>query len=230
MTPAESPPDNIRGPAMRRSHVALFLVLGSPVALYAAVLIPRNIPDRTDTPTSPAAYFPTTVGTKWVYQLTERRFGRVRGWEEVERVTEVTDNGNEKIVTVRQFEGRSPHPLTEWAVSEKGLRRRSVLAPEYRRENYPELPERWYLLVPARIAPGESWTSETDGGRSKTVLTVADWETVRVPAGAYKALRVDIEVVEFDRAGKRAGAFAGAFWYAPGVGQVKLELVADFTR
>jgi len=33
---------------MRRSYVALFLVTVAPVALYAAVLVPRAIPDRTD--------------------------------------------------------------------------------------------------------------------------------------------------------------------------------------
>jgi hypothetical protein len=209
---------------MRRSHLALLLVLGAPVALYAAVIVPRAIPARTDEPTSPAAYFPTAVGTRWVYQVTQYRFEEVRDWEEIEKVTGIT-NGHEKIVTVRQFGGHALYPIMEWGVSNSGLRRRWVPDPECILEG--EQPTRWSLLIPTRVAPGENWIAEREGSRSKTVLTVAGWETIHVPAGAYKTLRVDIEIIQSDHDGKPALTITGAQWYAPGVGCVKLELKCD---
>src|SRR5215211_2621870 len=107
---------------MRRSHVALCLVLGAPVALYAAVLVPRAIPDRTDEPTSPAAYFPTAVGTKWVYQVTYRMIGRSRVMAEIEWLAAVADVGGEQVVTVKQLDSSD---FKEWAVSADGVRSRS---------------------------------------------------------------------------------------------------------
>ena len=213
---------------MRRSHVALLLVLGAPVALYAAVLVPRAIPSRTDEPTSPAAYFPTAVGTKGVYEVTYRTSGRSRVMQEIEWITAVTDAGGERVITVKRLD--DPEQFTEWVVSDAGIRSRSLLEVDWRRpESHLEL-ESWYPVLPARLVPGERWTSEKNSGRRRTVCTVTGWETVRVPAGAYKALRVDVEFTEFDRAGKHALTFTGAQWHAPGVGLVKTELTSDIAR
>jgi hypothetical protein len=212
---------------MRRSHVALLLVLGAPVALYAGVLVPRAIPDRTDEPTTPAAYFPTTVGTKWVYQLTDRSRHGIMRWEEIEVITDARESAEERIVIVKQLKGDTTRRSREWAVSDTGVRWR-VLPEQRWRDERREEPTPWEPSFPQGIAPGTSWTVERPDDRSRHVCTVTGWETVHVPAGAYKALRMNVEIIELDRSGNRAGALQGACWFAPGVGCVKFDLAADF--
>ena len=212
---------------MRRSHVALFLVLGAPVALYAAVLVPRAIPSRTDEPTSPAAYFPTAVGTKWVYQVTRRAHGRQQCSEEIESVVTVTGD-RERSVTVRQLQGDSPHELTEWLVSGKELRRRSRPDQEGRFRTSAQ-PGPWITVLSAPLALGNSWTRENPSERELAVFTIAGWETVSVPAGVYRAVRVSVEATFFDRKSmKPIGTITGAWWYAPGIGCVKQEVVGHY--
>jgi hypothetical protein len=204
---------------MSRSHVALFLLLGVPVALYAAVIVPRNIPARTDEPTTPAAYFPTTVGTKWVYQVTQYRHGKVLLHGETSEM--ITEAGAERFVTARQVSVDRRFDRSEWVISETGVRTRTL--PQLDREGR----DRWerkapgplFLILPSDITPGQSWITDTPNERCE-VHTVTGWETIRVPVGTYHALRLN-----YEQTSRATGNITGTMWYAPGVGRVKMELV-----
>jgi hypothetical protein len=214
---------------MNRSHVALFLVLGAPVALYAGVLVPRNIPDRTDEPTNPAAYFPTAVGTKWVYQVTTQYRGRPGRSERAEIITDVTEYDGERLVRLREIEGDSSYTQREWAVSDNQVRYRLLREPRYwDRGRRDEEPEPWRVMFPAGMKPGATWADERPNDRTRRVYTMAGWETVRVPAGAYFAARMNVEIIDFKTTGEMAGTTTGSMWFAPGVGYVKFELVSNF--
>lgn len=205
---------------MTRSHVALALMLAAPVGLYAALAAPSRV-----NPTSPAAFFPTAVGTRWVYVVIYHEDRREREpVREVEVVTAVTQRASERVVTVQQLlEGDNPYRFTEYALSEAGVRQRHIPDPDPRRR-YESKPGPWIPLLPARLTPGESWTHEPPQEHSRTVFTVAGWETVRVPAGAFHALRINIEYTEYFRGTKTPGAiFTGAYWHAPEIGVIKLE-------
>ncbi len=180
---------------MTRSHLALFILLSAPVALYVAVVLPREIPKDYGTPTSPTVYFPDTVGTKWVYKLTRHGpFRRHEAIDEIEMITAATERDGERFVTVRQLEGDSPNSLREYWLSESGVRSRSLSDPIGDYWMRQRQPGPWIAGLPARIVNGETWTYDLPADRSRTVSTIAGWETVRVPAGAYRALRVNSEI------------------------------------
>lgn len=208
---------------MHRSHVALLLLLGAPVMLYAAVIVPRNIPARTDEPTSPAAYFPTTVGTKWVYQVTQYRRGKVLLHGETSEM--ITEAGVERFVTARQVSVDRQFDRSEWVISETGVRTRTL--PQLDREERDrwecKAPEPLFLILPSDITPGQSWITDTPNER-REIHTVSGWETIRVPAGTYHALRLNYEQWPLGRS-EEPRPITGTMWYAPGVGRVKLELV-----
>lgn len=80
------------------------------------------------------------------------------------------------------------------------------------------------------LTPGNSWAQENPNDREFAVFTIAGWEIVGVPAGVYYCMRVNIESTFFDRKSMRPiGTITGAWWYAPGVGCVKQEVVGHYT-
>jgi hypothetical protein len=193
---------------MARSRLALLLLLAAQGGLFTAVaaFVPRATPEST----SSAAYFPTAVGTKWVYCLTESGTRwHTREYERIQLITAVTEKDGVRFVTVTESGNYDAGSITEWSVSEAGLRHRSLDRDEARA---------WYTVLPAQIAPGVTWTEDIAEERSRIVQTVVGWEVVRVPAGVYRAVRIEFVEEHPHVAGK---IMTGAWWYVPGIGCVK---------
>jgi hypothetical protein len=175
----------------------------------AALTILTALSSAAPAPKDPkaAAYFPTTVGTKWVYE--EPGFG-----ESVHEVTAVETKGEATLVTVSYAYpgGRSPEPepqgVYQLRVTADGLY-------ELPRKFEGNFPPRCALKLP--FAPGKEWEWSLDGGVLVVKYKATGPEEVKVPAGSYKAARVDC-VLAVDEV-----RFEYSVWYAPGVGVVKRQ-------
>jgi hypothetical protein len=195
---------------MARSRIALALLLASFIALYAIV-----VPASANGPTSPAAYFPTALGTEWAYRVTDqRRGGRLQVHERIEVVTAVTEKDGTHFITLTERGDYNPRSVRECSVSEAGIRSRSV--------SHGTAGD-WHTIFPSSVASGQVWENTGTNPNTRTVANVTGWETVRVPAGVYQALRVDIVHTVEPPLGTR-DPLTGAMWYAPGVGLVKMVI------
>lgn len=116
---------------------------------------------------APILYFPTTMGTKWVYD-------HARGDSETAVVARVETVGREQVV---RRDG--PMTYTPMVVSSAGLRQEQDVF-----SGQPGTV--WLLKTPFR--PRDSWPiPEQAGGGKRTVFGP---ELVEVPAGKYMAARV----------------------------------------
>lgn len=162
-------------------------------------------------------YYPTAVGTKWVYDLS----GRDLTWE----VTAAETKAGETLVTITQtIAGGEPEPIVKASVSAKGV---------YQLEIGPfKVDPVCELRFPVRA--GDSWAvdipSQGGGLKGSTgTVTVGDVEEAEVPAGKFRAVRVDVAVTAVD--GKPlSNPRRATRWYAPGAGLVKLTAGTDVTR
>jgi hypothetical protein len=179
---------------MRRALLAVAAML-VPAAL-AAPPPPRPKPDE--------LYFPTENGFRWVYDS--------GGSEWTLLVSAVEDKGTEKVVAISRIIDGKERPHEKYSVSKKGLAlidngsANRLAGPICRLR----LPARW----------GDQWV-HCDGGVTYA-FTVAGAEEVEVPAGKFKAVRVELEVRYERRAALRV-----SYWYAPEVGLVKSEVGKD---
>lgn len=144
---------------MTRIAAGLALLAGTALSAPAAP-VPK---DAGKTP----LYFPTTVGTKWVYE-------DPRGEDEEVEVYEVEKDGDSVVVGRRRVGETIPY--TKMVVSADGLRQNRPNADG-------EEAEVWVLKT--KLKAGESW-KVADGGKR----TVHGPEEVKVPAGKYQALKV----------------------------------------
>ena len=148
-------------------------------------------------------YFPTRVGTKWVYDKT---FGGAP-WEGYAKViTESEEKNGRYLVTVKttsvDFVDTDATTIGRFEVSRDGFFKVAEgLESEETRLEFD--PPRCYLKLPHRV--GEKWGANPRDGELPWVA--GEVETVKVPAGTFEAIRVDC--------GKNS------FWYAPGVGCIK---------
>lgn len=146
------------------------------------------------------AYYATQIGAKLVYQT------GTGSAESTEVVTAVESKDGAVLVSVsRDFNGRLT-PLSRVSVSKSGLVKIGIGARDL------DAPQTM-LKVPVR--DGDSWEWALATGR-KTTLTAKGIEEVEVPAGKYRAARVDGET---DAGNGRTIRYS--YWYAPGVGLVK---------
>lgn len=144
----------------------------------------------------PVPYFPTAVGTRWVYE----RDGR----ELVDTVTAAERAGGAVLVTVRREDSGTVVGQDKLLVSGEGVFR---VAATGQRLDPPVCLVR--LPVPARWAV-------TGGGVTGT-CAARRVEAVDVPAGRFEAVRVDgVYTVH-------GTAATSTEWYAPGVGVVRQE-------
>jgi hypothetical protein len=148
-------------------------------------------------------YYPTKIGTKWVYSMDGKKLSVVLSAVEVKDgatvITLVTEEGNGKTA-----------PLEIISLSEKGVFRVSALGEKID-------PPLCLLKMPA--TPGNEWEtgSRPDELESKGKHKIFGPEEIEVPAGKYKVIRVESEV-----------NFTGLSeplrytdWYALGVGCIK---------
>jgi hypothetical protein len=176
-------------PRLAVAILAIVLVL----SLASAAPAPREA-DK------PALYIPTKVGDKRVLALV----GSENEWTEV--VSKVENKEGMKSITIESFwKFRSTE---QYSLTEKGLF--LVSFGDFRYS------EPW-CIVKAPYRAGEKW--ETDftefGTRSQSTYTNGDVEWVEVPAGKFKALRVETE-----HQGKTPPTTT-TIWYTSGVGYVK---------
>ena len=154
-------------------------------------------------------YYPTTVGTRLVYDLDN-------GDSEMTlRVVGVERKDSEKTITVEERGATRWLPFERISISEKGL-----CAVEYSGQ----ASEPWYLLK-FPIKAGDKWDVEwsqkpgLDG--KKGTVTVIGEEEVTVPAGKFKAVKV--ERVYTEENGKALDKpFKVTVWFAKGIGRVKV--------
>lgn len=174
---------------MIRLHaVALVLFAGSFGALAAPV--PKHL-----MPKDAELLFPTKVGARHVSIWDGKDLV-----EEVSKVTPVADGYEVETETVSDNGARS-HTQTV-VVSKHG-----TLWTHYVGKKLD--PACWAVKLPH--GEGNSWKANW-GGNQRT-LSTAGWEEVEVPAGKFRAIRVD-----HDENGD--GTADSSMWYAPGIGCV----------
>jgi hypothetical protein len=141
-------------------------------------------------------YFPTTLGSKWVYKTGD-------GTSSME-VTAVETNGDTRFVTVAFRVNDKPTTTERMVISGKGVFRE-------RRNNEPFEPPICVLRYPYK--PGEKW--DVNRQTEKTTFTAHEAEEIEVPTGRFKAIRVEVvappAILELRE----------THWFVPGVGPVK---------
>jgi hypothetical protein len=163
--------------------------------LPAAVAAPR-LPDHQS---APGLYFPTRVGAKWVYQNGLAEYAEV--------VTEVEREEKTLIVTTAIVDNQGdPRSNVKVAVSTDGL----FLVDNPRLGEKPKSPA---CLLSLKHRPGDEWTDSLYG----YAHTASEPEWIDVPAGRFKAIRVEQKVIHSVQRRKNT------YWYAEGVGLVKWE-------
>ena len=148
---------------LRLAALVLTLV---PFALVPAAPVPKGAG-------KPVLYYPTTVGTKWVYQY--------EGSGEVVQtaITAAEEKDGAVVLTIGLVTGDKADPYWKVLVSPKGLFQGDGGLAE---EKFP------HPLLTLPIKPGEKL--EVTGKPTRTVVGI---EEVEVPAGKYQAARVESE-------------------------------------
>jgi hypothetical protein len=169
--------------------------------LIPFVCVPALAPAAPAPPAAdkPVYYFPTRVGTKWVYERSKegeesRTFGKV--------VTESEEKDGRFLVTVKGDLKENPW-ASQYAVSKDGV---FMVAHKFNNDDPYKMwdPPECLLKLPHK--DGNTWETETDKlFRRKHVAKKI--ETIKVPAGTFEAIRVE------------AGGVTS--WYAPEIGLVK---------
>jgi hypothetical protein len=153
-------------------------------------------------------YFPTTVGDRWV---TEMRYPSGTS-EYTEVVTAVEKKDGGRVVTVgREANGKLLPQTSDVRVTDTGLFRVSLLGTVY---------DEPYCILKLPLKPGESWTAQvkSDGTVTSTFKYRAiKEEAVEVPAGKFKAFRIEVDTDSQGRTGK------SVIWYDARAGAVKME-------
>jgi hypothetical protein len=155
------------------------------------------------------AYFPTEVGAKWVYDES--------GQERVRVVTQVDVKDDQTLITIQELTGNTSFPYLKYSVSPKGV---------YLLESSTfKIEPVCVLRFP--IKEGDTWPVQYEpqkGLRGSTQkVTVGKFEDVEVPAGKFKAIRVEVEVTA--HAGKLLDTPERyVTWYAHEVGLIKTTL------
>ncbi len=153
----------------------------------------------------PVLYLPTAVGESRV--LVSTRNGKAT--ETTEWVTAVETKGGMTVVSFAREEGGPT--MYRYGASADGMFRVSS------GKSVDDPPHRLLKLPPKE---GETWEAESPtvpGGAAPALkYTTGKEEEVEVPAGKFKAVRVEVEIqtdVGVDRA---------TYWHAPGAGTVKM--------
>jgi hypothetical protein len=171
--------------------------LGAVVSFVPAAPVPTHLMPR-----DPPLNFPTTVGTKWVYQL-------AGGGEQTIVISEVKEekDGSKLVTTEYVADGkRTPHQVKR--VSTQGV---FVLVDSGQKFEEP------LCIVKLPHREGRTWETshrrvgEMDESRGRRVA--GPIEQVRIPAGEFSAARIKWEL----NGGK------GTNWYINGVGLVKAD-------
>jgi len=154
----------------------------------------------------PAFYFPTRVGDTWVWAWV----GDKNEFTEVVRKVDVDTEKEEKVITVEVLVDGKRLNTKRFSLSAKG-----VFALSHDDHKY----DKPWCVLKAPYRPGVTWDVDVRdpfGVSVKSTHAIGEFEWVEVPAGKFRALRVE---TEHDGDNPRLTATS---WYAPGVGQVKM--------
>jgi hypothetical protein len=162
-------------------------------------------PAPRDRPAGPI-YAPIAVGDRLVYEAS--------GKEITEKVTTVTQEGRARVVTIESTT-TGPEAIggTILLVAPDGLFHVAMAGPG--------APPHCLIRLPA--SAGTKWDYKL--GSVKGTSIVFGEEEVEVPAGTFKALRVDSE-----HPGPDGRTVRYSIWYVAGVGMVKTVCGADVTK
>lgn len=154
-------------------------------------------------------YFPTTVGDRWEIEM--RYADRTDEYTEV--VTAVEKKDGVRLVSVgREVNGKVGPQLSQVRVTDKGVFRVSLQGSVY---------DEPYCILKLPLKAGDSWTAEpvAGGGASSSTLKykVGKEEVVEVPAGKFRAVRIDCEIHT------RGTHDRSVLWYDARVGVVRME-------
>jgi hypothetical protein len=152
-------------------------------------------------------YFPTKVGDKWTYVYSDPT-GKNKDVEVDEEITQVEKKDGAMIVTIsrRHTDGKF-YPDRKREVSDKGI----IQTEQFLFGNVSPLQSPWvHLKLPSKA--GQSWPS-----RRMTTYVERPAETIKVPAGEVKAIRID----EYKN-DNLEGPPIQTTWYAPRMGIVKV--------
>jgi hypothetical protein len=153
-------------------------------------------------------YLPITVGDRWVMVM---QFGG-QTFEHREVVSKVETKGGATHVSITREGPGDPIPdLFRFKVTEKGVFLEGIGGTAY---DPPFCP----LRLP--VAAGDEWTEEVAAQPGVRVASTTKYKTVgpeevEVPAGKFKAVRVDSVRTTKDYTATTS------IWFAPGVGIVK---------
>jgi hypothetical protein len=153
-----------------------------------------------------APYYPTTVGDRRVYE-SRTRSGKSE-WTEV--VTKVETKDKVTRVSVGLEREKKVEPFAVIEVSDAEIVRASGSGAVG--------PPKVLLKLPLKAGASWSWELVTENkGSFKEVFTFVGEEEIEVPAGKFKAARVDVAFEVNGKIAKRTQTL----WYARGVGLVK---------
>jgi hypothetical protein len=186
----------------------LLALLFTSWAVLAAPLPAAPLPDDA----KETLYFPTKVGAKWVAE--GMIGGRTR--QVIMTVTKVESKHGTSIVTTEMVDGERPQMVLSTQVVEVSNRELFYRPPASGHNGCSGTAlkqgkegDRWQIDL---ALPGHP--------DARVTRTLGRTEEVTVPAGRYKAVRVETEA----KAGKHT--VKGTTWYAPGIGIVK-EVVSS---
>ena len=181
---------------MIRSLAALLVVVAL-ISLAPAAPVPKHL-----MPKGPQFNFPTGVGTKWVYVIEG-------GGEHTRVITRVEEKNGAKFVT------------SDWIASTTNRRTQTIEAITadgvYIHKENGETRDPPLLSLKLPPSAGEVWcyTFSMNGFEIRTQKTAGPVEKVKVPAGEFDAVRVDVEMHLKGKELKTTD------WYANGIGMVK---------
>ena len=185
---------------MGRSLAALVVLALALTVPLGAAPVPKHL-----MPKDPQFNYPTALGTKWVYEVEG-------GGEYTQVVTGVEEKNGAKFVTIDWSApaGRRPDQSVH-VVTKDGVYIHAESGQAYD-------PPLLYFKFPYRA--GDSWKSTfaRPGLKVSTQTTAGPVEKIKVPAGEFSAVRVDVEM-SFNGQGKQTRAR----WLANGIGMVKAE-------
>lgn len=183
---------------MTRVHSVLLLIVST--LLVASCISVAPVPKET----SSGLYYPTVVGSRRVMVIRTGTYSR----EEAETVTHVEEKDGIYRVTVDcEMDGDRLTPGYVYEVSNRELYQMSTENPVHGNGT---------LLL--KLIDDTTWTLGDDAEEPLATLKLMQEEDVEVPAGKFRAIRVD----GVRHQGLEA-PFNFSFWYAPGVGLVKGE-------
>jgi hypothetical protein len=154
--------------------------------------------------------YPVTVGSKWEYVLHQKQpDGSVHERPMSMAITsaKTRDNGIVEAVLERQYQSWAPPATRVMHYPDKVVLSR-LSDPE-------DGPSMTIMRLP--FAADAKWPGRPFGGGNSETVHVIGEEAVTVPAGSFKAFRVDHEITY-----AQGGTDTLNYWYAPGVGCVKM--------